>query len=240
MTATEFAASQIERHDVDELAALAAEARKEHAACKEARAAGKELPHTPATDEIQRRYSEMTNTRKPKVQSEGSGRTKGRTDIVYFHDGKPMPGSHAHKLSTLAYFHSRNLVAGCDARCSTKEFVNVLVGLGVENPGEPGWIVELPNGITVECRVAGEASAFVADVKPSAQMTAARATAKARTKAALPESLKAGAELVKAPSKPRGKVAKQTPGGKARAARQVTPLPKKSPAKASKRTRKSA
>lgn len=220
MTATEFAASQIERHDVDELAALAAEARKEHAACKEARAAGKELPLTPATDEIQRRYSEMTTTKKPKAASESSGRTKGRTDIVYFHDGKPMPGSHAHKLSTLAYFHSRNLVAGCDARCSTKEFVNVLAGLGVENPGEPGWIVALPNGITVECRVAGEPSTFAS--KPDTNGS------------------KASKPATKAPSKPSKRVTKQTPGSKARGARQVTPLPKKGPAKAAKRTRKSA
>lgn len=225
MTATEFAQSQIEAHDADELAALAATARKEHAACKEARAAGKELPLTPATDEIQRRYSEMTTTRKPKAATSSAPRTKGRTDIVYFHDGKPMPGSHAHKLSTLAYFHSKNLVAGCDARCSTKEFVNVLAGLGVDNPGEPGWSVELPNGITVECRLAGEASTFVSKVSTAS----APAAAKPATKPA------------KAPSKPRGKVAKSTPGAKARASRQVTPLPKKGAKKpAAKRTRKSA
>lgn len=131
-------------------------------------------------------------------------RAKGRTDITYYHDGKAMPGTHKHKLSTLAYFHSGT------PRLSTKDFTEALKALGVDNPAEPGWIVKLPHGTTVECRLDGEPSTY---------------DGPAPARKATPRNEKG--QIQAKPAKPRSSVKKQTPGAKAKkATKQVTPIPK--------------
>lgn len=150
--------------EIAERRELLERAKAEHLAIKEARQKGEPIPATPAIDELQGRHENMTSTSKPKTA--GEGRSKGRTDIRYFHDGRSMPESHKHKLSTVAYFYSGNLAAGTK-RIGTKQFIDELAKVGVEHPGEPGWMVKLPNGITIECRLEGEASQFTAEGKPA-------------------------------------------------------------------------
>lgn len=170
----------------------------------------------------------ITETGSPEVPktTDKKERSKGRTDIRYFHDGRSMPESHKHKLSTVAYFYSKDLVRG-STRASTKQFIDVLAKAGVADPGAPGWMAKLPNGITIECRVDGEPSQYKGAAPAPRKATGAK---------------KATAAKKSPPKKAAPK--KQTPGQKARAAaksgtRMVTPIPKKSTA--SKRTsRKSA
>lgn len=190
----------------------------------------------------------MTSTTKTKTAT--SGRSKGRADIRYFHDGRSMSETHKHKLSTLAYFHSHDIVAGSQARLSTKQFIAELAKLGVKDPGEPGWMVKLPNGVTVECRVDGEKSAYDGPAPTKKAASKSKATKATKGNGKVPDSLKAGlAVLDDKPAKPVGTVKKQTPGAKARAAAAATsserakadvkPNPKKkSPAKAT--TKKAA
>lgn len=131
-------------------------------------------------------------------------RIKGRTDVRYFHDGASMPESHKHKLSTLAYFHSRDLDTASPARISTKAFAEILRGLGVDDPTQPGWLVKLPNGITVECRLDGEPSSY--DGPPPARK--ARAAKKSTGPKKTPAAKK--------------QPAKKTPGQKARESGKAT------------------
>jgi hypothetical protein len=211
---------------------LLSKARQDHRDLKAAKQSGAPIPATPALDELHRRYEDMTSTRKTTKATEG--RTKGRTDIRYFHDGRSMSETHKHKLSTLAYFHSHDLVTGSSARCSTKQFIAELAKLGVTDPGQPGWMVKLPNGVTVECRKDGDASQFKgeAPARKSASKPSAKPAASSKPVAKKTTGTTTGASK---PSKPKGKVAKQTPGAKARAAasKQVNPIPKKSTAKKS-------
>lgn len=121
----------------------------------------------------------MTTTEQTTTEAKPA-RAKARTDITYWHDGRPMPGSHSHKLSTLAYFHSHDLDAHTPKRVPTKRFVAILFDAGVEKPYEPGWIVKLDNGITFECRIDGEASEYSGPVKAK-KATAKKATTSSAT-----------------------------------------------------------
>lgn len=187
-----------------------------------------------------------TTTAAPAIGSEvKSGRVKARTDITYWHDGRPMPGNHSHKLSTLAYFHSGNISDDKPTRLSTKEFVAVLASLGVLEAGQPGWMVELPNGITVECRLDGEKSEYSGPVAPRKSTSSkasksakksTKSTAKrngsTRSSSKIPPSMKAGLDLLKdaLPEKSTAKKAtakkstakKAAPAKKATAARKST------------------
>jgi hypothetical protein len=201
---------------------LLAAATADHNAAKAARATGQPIPATPYLDELQRRHADMTTT-KP-AETAGPKRRKATADVRYFHDGRSMPESHKAKLSTLAYFHTAGISSPDSKRLTTAEFVDVLVGLGVAAPTEPGWMVKLPNGKTVECRLEGETAQFETPAAPDpAKPEKVTAPAKARTKksADLPESLVEGANLLapkKAPAK-KATAAKKT-------SRQVTPIPK--------------
>lgn len=215
---------------------LLQKARQDHRDLKAAKQSGEPIPATPFLDELHRRYEDMTSTRKTTTATEG--RTKGRTDIRYFHDGRSMSETHKHKLSTLAYFHSHDLKAATPTRLSTKEFVAVLKLAGVVDPGEPGWMVKLPNGITVECRTEGEPSQFKGEA-PARKRSSTKATAKPKADK-VPASLKGaqspdklapkGAETRKPPAKVSGTVKKQTPGAKAREAARKDARVKRTPA----------
>lgn len=173
----------------------------------------------------------MTTTEAP------TGRTKARTDITYYHDGRPMPGSHKHKLSTLAYFHSGGIdpltclpSPSAPKRLATKQFVTVLEGLGVADPGAPGWMVTLPNGVTVECRADGEKAEFDGPAPTRKSSTATKATtptprnAKGQIQSKKPA--KSAARVRKETAKARA-TTKKAPAKKATA----TPIPKGQPAK---------
>lgn len=200
--------------DLDK-ATLVHYAKLDWADAQRARKQGEPIPATPFHDELTRRNEVRNSTKK---SDKKGARTPARTDIRYFHDGRSMPESHRHKLSTVAYFYSKDLV-GSAPRCSTKDFVAALKKAGIADPTQPGWMVELPNGITIECRVDGEKSEFAG-------------TAPAARKA---PGVKKATAAKKTPAK-KATPKKQTPGAKARAAakpgtRMVTPLPKKSAAK---------
>lgn len=210
--------------ELDERRELLVLAKAEHQAIKEARQKGEPIPATPAIDALHKEHENMTTTKKA-TKTTGEGRTKGRTDIRYFHDGRSMPESHKHKLSTVAYFYSSNLKGGVK-RIGTAEFIAVLKELGVSDPGQPGWMVKLPNGITIECRVDGEASEFTG---PKGEK---RPTSKAskRQGQKIPESLKAGLEVL----------ADEPSTSSSRAKADVVPNPKPAASKVSKSARAAA
>lgn len=164
-------------------------------------------------------------------------RTKGRTDIRYFHDGLSLSEGHRAKLSTLAYFYSFDLDTKSPARLGTKDFTAALAKAGVVDPGAPGWMVKLPNGVTVECRLENEKSQFSGT--PAARKSASKAPAKATgavKKAAGPSNpagrARADARASKASKKAPAKNAAAKKGtSSARAKAQVTPIPKNAAAK---------
>lgn len=210
-------------------------AKEQHAARKEARANGEPDPATPAIEELTRRQTEMTSTRKAKNAT--GTRTKGRTDIRYFHDGRSMSEGHKSKLSTVAYFHSFDL-DGTKPRLGTADFVAALKKAGVTDPSAPGWMVKLPNGVTIECRKDGDASQFKGE--PVTRRAKATATKKARTdrvkEAAKPTGTTAKKAVASPAKKPTAKTGKAARAAAVKAAnptkpRQVTPIPKGQPVK---------
>lgn len=152
-------------------------------------------------------------------KADSTPRVKARTDIRYFHDGRSMSEGHKSKLSTVAYFYSGN-IDGTKPRLSTKEFTAVLAKLGITEPGQPGWMIELPNGITIECRLDKEKSQFKGEPKARAAKTTAptkKATASRKASTTKPAAKKA----VKGPKEPAGRTRADA------RSRQVTPIPKK-------------
>ena len=206
---------------------------------------GEPIPATPARDEVTRRNADMTSTTKTKSKKAGGGdRIKGRTDIRFFHDGMSMSEGHKHKLSTVAYFHSFDL-DGDKPRVGTKEFAAVLAKLGVKDPTEPGWMVKLPNGVTIECRKENEKSQFKGERVTRSKMSAKKAAPKSNVTPITKKAAGATKGTTK-PTPPKGTAPKKAHNppkkavadrGKVTRSRQVTPIPK---AKQATKARKSA
>lgn len=194
-------------------------AKGDHKAMQQARAAGQPLPATPALNELHRRQKDMTSTTKTKAKT-----TSGpRVAVQFICNGRVMPDNQ-NRLSSVAYQYTNGVKDGTP-RISSADLKALLTKIGVGDLRTPPWTATLPNGAFIECVAPGTKTAFIGEAK------------KARAKKAAPAKAPAA---TKAPAKPKGKVAKQTPGAKARAAtkapakktaKQVTPLPKKAAAK---------
>lgn len=157
-------------------------------------------------------------------------RTKGRTDIRYFHDGMSMSEGHKHKLSTVAYFYSHDLDPKSPARLGTSDFIAALAKAGVKDPGAPGWMVKLPNGITIECRLDKEKSQFAGTPVARKATGATKATAKKSTGPKLPvlDDLARGVLDKRAPAAKKSASGPKSPAGRVRAdARAATKAPAK-------------
>jgi hypothetical protein len=71
--------------------------------------------------------------------------------VRYLHDGQPMPDSQ-NKLSSVAWYHTRNVVAG-QRRIPAGDLAALLAKAGVADPKQPGWSVKLPNGVEISAVV---------------------------------------------------------------------------------------
>lgn len=137
--------------------------------------------------------------------------TKTRTEITYFHDGKPVAEVHAN-VGHIASLYTKGWQADLP-RVSAGVLREFLAKHGVADPKAPGWMVKLPNGVTIECRNDGEASRFAG--APKAKNAAARPAPKKSVK-------KAPVKKASAPKKTAKKTAVKKAVAKS-AARQVTP-----------------
>lgn len=185
-------------------------------------------PATPNLDAIRKGYNDRQNgvtapVKKEQTMARATHTSTDKPCEFYFGD-KAMPPSR-NRLPDLGWDCTAGIGGKGVKRIKAKEFRTMLVEqFNIENPDQPTWEVKLPNGNVVGCRVPGKA-------KPAANDK-------------LPASLKAGADLVKAPAKKAAakKATTKAPAKKA-AQKQVTPRPKKAAAKkatAARTTRRTA
>lgn len=137
-------------------------------------------------------------------------------NLRYFRNGKPMSDVH-NQLGHIASMHTKGIEAD-KPRIPAAQLVSILADLGVTEPREPGWMVDLPNGVTLEARAEGEPSQYQGEVAPSRPRKPA---ASKKADEAAPVAPK-GTEA-RTPAKKASKATKRTPGQKARAAKTTTP-----------------
>ena len=106
-----------------------------------------ERPATPNYDEVCRRAElrQKNGGKLPRTNGQ-STRKRATSNVRYSHDGKPCSDSQ-NRLSSCAWFFTRGISEATPDRIGVAELVEVLATLGVTDPREPGWSVELPNGV---------------------------------------------------------------------------------------------
>lgn len=159
------------------------QARTEQQAVVAARQAHKPKPPTPAIDAVNEAHATGVNGKKSK--GERTPRPP-KVEAQLFVNGRPMPASQ-NKLSSVAYQATRG-VGGDVRRISTGDLVKLLGTLGIEDATATSFDVQLPNGVLVSQRIAGDKSPVkqpaakpakaAATKRPAKKATAKKATAK--------------------------------------------------------------
>lgn len=135
-------------------------------------------PSTPNLDRI--RYEHENPGAKRQRRSRSGGSTRVAPSVRWTHNGEPVTDS-MNKLSTMAYFFTKDLGGKGSKRIGAADFRKVLAKLGVEDPEHTTFEVTLPNGITVGAVHNGTGPATRAD-KPTKRTPAKATPAKSTTK----------------------------------------------------------
>lgn len=168
-------------------------------------------PATPNLDAMNAAYDPQSGraakTRARKPRADKPARTITTPGLRWYHDGKPMPDSQ-NKLSSVAWYYTKGVGHADSPRLSSGEFKALLAKSGIADPGAE-FTLKLSNGITISTMILAATARPVPIEIPAA---APAATTKAARKTPAPKS---PAKTAAAPAK-----------------RQVTPLPKSTPKKA--------
>lgn len=173
-----------------------------------------------------------TQVKEPEVAKTSKSK---RPSVQYVCGGRTMPEGQ-NKLSSVAYQYTAGVKAG-ERRISSAELAKLLKRLGVSDPKQPGWSVELPNGVKVECKQAGARPVLATPRKARAKSPAAAKKQTAGIVAAVLESAKSGPNKQATKAAATKKVAsiKAARARKARAAKRAAAPAKAAKAQAAKR-----